>query len=586
MPAFAFRALGTGTEQANINNEKEKEIQVDNHNSLFYEQRKIIKQRKIKVKERETILINLKKQFCTSTKEDSDKPFNFYNRTELLQLSPFVRSVRFVNPSVRRKRIPLKEVLEHLEILIQGLDPRINDFSTVCECSTNLRKLLSVATNPPIDKVVNSNACLLIAKLINIQELAKYYKIEGYNNKELMKEEDDDDEENNTLLFRQEVTMLDVYSLQFECCWCLTNIASGTTRHTQYVVDLGVVPLFFNLLKSQSTDVRQQACWALGNIAGDSVKFRDEMLSVGLLDKLIDLLQNEQCLAVIRDATWSVSNCFRGKPLVPLDYVVQAMPILSKLILQSKDEEVLSDALWALSYGTDLGDNHCYRIQLCIESSLLLRKILEYAASSQASLQQPAIRIIGNIAVGNDTQTQTLLDEKGLEVLRGLISHPKKSVRKEVIWTISNIAGNENQIQAVIDSGLLSTMFEILRKSDSDIKKEATWIFVNAIDGGTVAQADTICKDAIVLIELFCAQATDFSNPKLVYVSLQGLNAIASRYIINNTLAYDPSIKELVKPKISDIKTILEITSQYSVKNNEAEEIRKFSETLLGKLNI
>ena len=92
---------------------------------------------------------------------------------------------------------------------------------------TQVRKLLSIQNEPPIDEMIRQGAVPILINLLKREDLPK---------------------------------------VQFEAAWALTNIASGSSAHTQVVVDAGAVPVFVTLLSSPDADVREQAVWCLGNV--------------------------------------------------------------------------------------------------------------------------------------------------------------------------------------------------------------------------------------------------------------------------------------------------------------------------------
>lgn len=231
--------------------------------------------------------------------------------------------------------------LEQLPEMVRGVMG--NDPAVQTECTTHFRRLLSIEKNPPIQQVIESG---VVPRFV-----------------EFLQRDDNP-------------------ALQFEAAWALTNIASGTSEHTKVVIEMGAVPIFVRLLLSPNDDVREQAVWALGNIAGDSPPCRDLVLQSGAMQPLLMQLHQNSKLTMLRNATWTLSNFCRGKPQPDFDLVRPALPTLAQLIF-SPDEEVLTDACWALSYLSD-GPNE--KIQAVIEAGVC-RRLVELLLNPSPAVQ-------------------------------------------------------------------------------------------------------------------------------------------------------------------------------------------------------
>ena len=176
---------------------------------------------------------------------------------------------------------------------------------------TAVRKLLSQASNPPVDAVIKAG---LLPRLV-------------------------------ALLQSVDAKLL------VETSWAITNIAS--TDRTADVVAAGAIPALVQHLFHASAEVRDQAIWCLGNIAGDSPRFRDQLFNTpNAVQGIFMNVQHPASLTLLRNATWALSNFCRGKPSPPSAMVQPLIPALAYLV-QQEDKEVISDAAWGLSHLTD-----------------------------------------------------------------------------------------------------------------------------------------------------------------------------------------------------------------------------------------
>jgi importin subunit alpha-1 len=390
-----------------------------------------------------------------------------------------------------------------------------NDGMLQYEAVVMLRKLLSAQDNPPINRVIESAVCKKLLLLM-----------QNFDN----------------------------HHMQYECAWALTNVCSGTAEQTNHIVELQGIQQFIKLLESPHVELVDQAVWALANIAGDCTELRDLVISCDCVQALCKVAKrhvarstDKNVTTLMENVTWAFSNMVRGKPQPDWEQVKDCLPILVGLMrTYPYNKTLLADACWALSHCSDDSDDEGKKIGVIVAAGAV-EHLIACAKSSEKKIISPALRALGNIVTGNDEETQTVLDLKGMVVFRELCSHPLKSIRKEACWSISNVAaGTKHQIQAILEHQVLQVLMERVMQDQYEVAKEATWAMSNMVSGGSFKQRQYLidCGVAQAMVHMLSCQDQDVLG--IAIDTMQSLCNVG-RTLADNDDGGDNSVTQLIE---------------------------------------
>ena len=161
-------------------------------------------------------IINHKRQLFT-TLSDTNRGFHHHHVTK--------SSLKTL-----RNNAPLSE--EDFPRFAYQLDLEWNSFRIVAETTQRIRQIVSIEGIAHIEKLIRSGAVPYLMELLDTKEIEKYYTIN----------------EQNHCRSKTSISKHQLFQLQANACWIITNIAGGTSEHARYVVELGCVPLFTTLI--------------------------------------------------------------------------------------------------------------------------------------------------------------------------------------------------------------------------------------------------------------------------------------------------------------------------------------------------
>jgi len=389
------------------------------------------------------------------------------------------RKAQRQDQSLKRRYLPSpsEEVLEDFPAILKSMD-KGGDTDLVA-AATGLRKMLANARNPPIQQAVDYG--LVPALLVWMQRT-------------------------------------DLPKLQYQACWAVINIASGSHDHVTALVSKGIIPVAYTMLTSDREKVREHAVWLIGNLAGDSAQVRDALLQSDCLPRLLACIHQSPAETLKDIYPWAVSNLCRGKPKAEFQFVQCAVPYLCAVVKTNESLGTLQEVLWALSH---ICVDRNERIQVLLEEGIL-PTIADCLNSSEEKVQFPALRIVGNIAAGREDQTAAVLHL--VPCLRSLLYSPSRAIQKEAAWTFSNIAsGPPVHLNSLLSSDIFSALIDLLPKSSEAVQKEILWSLSNA----SLARSDEIASH-LSHIGVFASltHILEQGSPSLIYAALDVLKAL------------------------------------------------------------
>jgi hypothetical protein len=351
--------------------------------------------------------------------------------------------------------------------------------------TSTLKKLLGCSNNPPITQVARPE---VISKLISLL----------------------DGDDRNVI---------------YEALWCLTNLGYGPSEVICQMMDKGVLPPLCRLINHTDVLVSDSALWVLSNLATEETA-RKRIVESGVIDLCLEIFHSE---APQRKHDYSnllhlISNLILGSDYPPESHIYTQVLTFVPWAFAQERESIIAKACWICCYIADSTDAN--KLELIIQLGLL-PKLMELLLAPSPSIVVPAVRTIGNIAGGNDVQTQAILDLDLLSRLHALLDHSERQVRKDAMWCLSNItAGTIDQTMSVIQHPIMAIALEKMNDIDLEIRREATWAVVNAIG---ILPFCMILQLSYTRVIDSLYRSLDYNDAIMLKITLEGLMDLLSK---------------------------------------------------------
>ncbi|CAG9310829.1 unnamed protein product [Blepharisma stoltei] len=274
---------------------------------------------------------------------------------------------------------------------------------------------------------------------------------------------------------------------------CLCKISALEHKYVKCLIKYGAHKKFVGILDKTRPKSNEFCIWALGNISADCTKYRDKILSLNIVFKLINLMLENPGIDTIALISWTFSKLTREKPAISASTINSLLGACNEL-LKYPYRSIKKDTLFAISYISEYDEIDT------IFSTGIISKIFNYLIDNDEFLLLPSIRIIGNlISKQCSLYTQSLLEKGILDYLCFSAKSSVSAVRKEIQWTLCNIAaGTQSQVKRLIEHRIIWISIECLGDFDTKTRIEASYIFGNIAKSGNITNIKFLVDKGIL----------------------------------------------------------------------------------------
>lgn len=191
-------------------------------------------------------------------------------------------------------------------------------------------------------------------------------------------------------------------------------------------------------------------------------------------------------------------------------HVQQAIPVLCSVVLEHEaDTETVTHACWALAYLTgdqvgldelletadlgpasraaaDMGGTPSARSRPASAAtsgvgSNVLPRLVDWVREGVSTMTPPSLRVLGNLCSGALQYTQVVVEAGGVEAMLSCLKLcGRMSVKKEVVWSLSNIAaGSSDQVAALLRAGVFPVVAGFMQSSEQLLQRECAFVLAN-----------------------------------------------------------------------------------------------------------